>query len=472
MFPFALFLILLIAFPIYYIIPVKNRYVCLFVASYTFYALQGWEWLVHLVLITLVTYCVALLMEKKKSKAYLCVGVVSLTLIMMFYKFSSIIGHNVSKDFNYVAPIGIMFYSLAAIGYIVDVYNEKVRAEQNFVKYALFISFFPVVISGPIERSTNLLRQINEEIYFSYEKVRRGLLCILCGAFLKLFIADELAIVVDSAYSSYYDQTGATMMTAVVLFGIQLYVDFFSYSIMAVGVGNLFGYSVIDNFRRPYLSREIKEFWSRWHISLSSWLRDYVYIPLGGNRKGRIRKYVNLIITFIISGLWHGNGLNYLVWGMLHGVYQVLADCLAPFKKRCYSLSKIRTHCFSFRLLEACITFVLVDFAWLFFRAPSLKVSILILKKIVSEFELVQTITSKAYLMGYNMCGFYIRLLFVVILLIFEIIEERKFDVSEWFFSQNKYFRWGIYVMLNVFVIVGVIRSMGGDASTFIYAQF
>ena len=223
----------------------------------------------------------------------------------------------IQPAFDVVLPVGISFYTFQALSYTVDVYRKDIYAEKNILKYALFVSFFPQLVAGPIERSKNLLIQFNKEHHFDYNRVKNGLLLMLWGFFMKLVIADRVAMVVDQVYNNYTQYAGFEIAIATVFFAIQIYCDFGSYSNIAIGAAQVMGFTLMENFRQPYFSKSVAEFWRRWHISLSSWFRDYLYIPLGGNRKGKVLKYINLMIVFLTSGLWHGASWHFVVWGGL-----------------------------------------------------------------------------------------------------------------------------------------------------------
>lgn len=261
------------------------------------------------------------------KKCGLGISITSNLMILFFFKYFDFVISNINSilytlnieifepAFDVILPVGISFYIFQAIGYIIDVYRGEIRAEKNFFKYALFVSFFPQLVAGPIERSKNLLHQIDVPQKFSFERMREGLLVMLWGYFLKIVIADRIAIFVDKVYGNYMLYEGIYLSVASILFAFQIYCDFAGYSIIAIGVAKILGFQLMENFNAPYLAQSVSDFWRRWHISLSSWFRDYVYIPLGGNRRGKGKRYVNLLVVFIISGLWHGANWNFVVWG-------------------------------------------------------------------------------------------------------------------------------------------------------------
>ena len=266
-----------------------------------------------------------------------------------------------------ILPVGISFYIFQALGYLIDVYRGDIYAEKNFLQYALFVSFFPQLVAGPIERSKNLLKQLAETKTFNYENVRQGLLIMLWGYFLKMVIADRSAILVNAVYAKYLEYKGFQLITANILFAIQIYCDFMGYSTIAKGAAKVLGFDLMENFHEPYFACSIKDFWRRWHISLSTWFRDYLYIPLGGSRCSTWKKYRNIMITFVVSGLWHGASLTFVFWGFIHGAYQLLEDFIAPYVERIITKLKINTTVFSWKLLRILKTFILVDIAWIFF---------------------------------------------------------------------------------------------------------
>ncbi len=480
---FLIFLI--IVFIVYYSIPNRIRNGWLLIASYVFYAGWNLKYSAVLLLITLISYGTALAMPrmKKDKKWLLFLGVTVSLATLCLFKFwnfwidglNTIFGISdpaVGGLMSIAAPIGLSFFVLTAIGYMVDVYRGKYEPESDCIRYALFISFFPNIMSGPIERGSNLLKQFRSDITFEYDTVKHGLMLMFWGYFLKCLIANRAAVIVDAAFSSYAEQTGFTMLFAVILYGIQLYADFAGYSCIAIGIAETFGYHLIVNFKQPYFAKDMKDFWSRWHISLSTWLRDYVYIPLGGNRKGKLRQYLNLFITFLVSGIWHGNGWTYVIWGCIHGLYQVVEKLLSPFKKYFLDTFHIKTDCFSYRLFHAVPTFILVDFAWLFFRSPSAQDAVRIIKQIAGNFQFQSSVEEKRFLVGCDQKMLIILVIELIVVLLVDLLHESNISIMSWLNRQNKLFRWIIYLSGILVLITGMIHDYGLDASTFIYASF
>lgn len=333
----------LIFFPIaaigYYMIPHRVRYLWLLICSYYFYMCWNPVYVLLILFSTIITWVSGILLEfvkrrnmqehKRRIYKNMCV-IFSFTLnlcVLGYFKYANffidtinyvfkqlhIVYHAPSVDI--LLPVGISFYTFQALSYTMDVYRNEIKAEKNILRYALFVSFFPQLVAGPIERSKSLLCQLNEKHKISFEKIRSGFMLMLWGYFLKMVIADRIAIVVDVIYGDYTEYNGWYLIVASILFAVQIYCDFAGYSTIALGAGEIMGFSLTDNFNAPYFSQSVAEFWRRWHISLSSWFRDYLYIPLGGNRKGKTRKYFNLMIVFLCSGLWHGAHWNYVAWG-------------------------------------------------------------------------------------------------------------------------------------------------------------
>jgi D-alanyl-lipoteichoic acid acyltransferase DltB (MBOAT superfamily) len=347
-------------------------------------------------------------------------------------------------------PVGISFYTFQAIGYSIDVYRRDIKSENNLGVFALFISFFPQLVAGPIERASHLLPQFKEQKSFSYENFRNGLMIILFGFFLKLGLADRCAIYVDSIFNNISQHNGASYLLASFCFTFQIYGDFFGYSLIAIGSAKMLGYNMCDNFNRPYLSTSITEFWHRWHISLSSWFRDYVYIPLGGSRCSGIRRNMNLMATMLLSGLWHGASMNFVVWGGLHGiamcVERTLGIAKAPQNKLTYYI-RIAT------------TFIIVCFLWIFFRADTLTDALTIISGIFTDF-------GKPYIVWAHI----IIIAFVLFILAMqEIIYEKGFHVSS---IHNIWLRHSVryaFIVLTISFIM-LFGVLNGDQ--FIYFQF
>ena len=293
--------------------------------------------------------CLSYLKKNPLRKLVVALSFISNLGILVFYKYFDFILENinlileklnvqlVSNPFDIILPVGISFYTFQALSYTVDVYRKEIEAEKNPLKYALFVSFFPQLVAGPIERSKNLLNQIkhmDKMKLWNYDRVANGVIMMVWGMFQKMVIADRVSIFVDAVYDNLHAVGTMETVFAAVGFSIQIFCDFAAYSTIAIGAAKVMGFELMENFDTPYFATSIKDFWRRWHISLSTWFRDYLYIPMGGNRKGKFRKYFNLMVTFFVSGLWHGASWNYVVWGGLHGFYQVIGEVTEPVRKK------------------------------------------------------------------------------------------------------------------------------------------
>ena len=351
-------------------------------------------------------------------------------------------------------------------------YRKEIYAERNFLKYALFVSFFPQLVAGPIERSKNLLVQVSQKHTFSYERMRDGLLLMLFGYFLKMVIADRAAILVNFVFENYEAYEGIEIAIASFFFAIQIYGDFAGYSSIAIGAAWVMGFKLMQNFNHPYFALNVQDFWRRWHISLSSWFRDYVYIPLGGSRCSRLKKYRNLAIVFLTSGLWHGANWTYVMWGALHGFYQIMGDLLKPVRNKIETIFKVNTACFSYRLFNIIITFILVDFAWIFFRAPDINTTFTMIQQMFSVWNPWIFFDNSLYDMGLDRKNFWVLCFSVMILWIVSFVQERGIKIREELAKQNLLFRWIIYIVAILYILLYGIYGPGYNASQFIYFQF
>lgn len=380
---FAVFLP--VVFFLYWALPQKKRWIVLLISSYYFYMSWNVKYVVLILFTTAISYASAVLMEKYNKKStkrmLMLVAVAASLLVLFFFKYFDFAQNTLVRilqsfaielhpvTLSLMLPVGISFYTFQTLSYVIDVYKGEVEAEHNFFKYAAFISFFPQLVAGPIERTKNLLPQIDCEHHFTYEKGSYGMKLMAWGFFKKLVIADNLAVCVDMVFDDVSEYHGFALVLAVLFFTLQIYCDFSGYSDIAIGTAKLFDIDLMTNFKSPYFSASVKEFWRRWHISLSSWFRDYIYIPMGGNRVSRLRNMWNVLVTFTLSGLWHGAAFTYVVWGGLHGVMQCLENLLFPSKKKSDGQSKnTRDAVWWIRVF---VVFCFVAAAWCFFRAGS-----------------------------------------------------------------------------------------------------
>lgn len=458
-----------ILFLLYYAIPAKYnkiRNIFLLVVSYLLYI--QWKPIYALILlgITFVTFISAIAIEhSKNAKLILTIGVIISLLPLAFFKYFNFVNDTISETLaliglkfklsglNWAIPIGISFFTFQALGYLWDVYYKRQKAEHDFLSYALFVSFFPSILSGPINKATLVIPQIKKiRPYFDYSKAVEGLKMLLWGMFMKVVVADRVALYVDTVLPNYMHYTGISCFVASIFYTIQIYADFAGYSLMALGVGKTLGFELTENFRRPYFAYSITDFWRRWHISLSTWLKDYVYIPLGGSRCSKVRNYWNILVTFLVSGIWHGANWTFIVWGLIHGLFQIIEKMTG--QQKC-------VYGWFGRTIKIAITFLLVNFAWIFFRMPTLSDACGVIKRI---FDFSQPLT-------FEIGSRHIFVLIVMgttILFIKDLFDEFFPGRFQLFGSNNKIIRWLLYTSVLVLILLtGVF-----DAGQFIYANF
>lgn len=412
-------------------------------------------------------------------KTILCVSVIFILVVLLSTKYLKFIfrifgitcdGLNEMSILRDI-PIGISFFSLQIIGYLFDVYRNKFIAERDFTKYAAFVSFFPTIISGPITRADDILPEFDniENNDLSDDDISKGFLLLLWGMFQKMVIADRIAIYVDSVYASYNTVKPVILFIAVLLYGLEIYTDFSGYSDMVIGMSQIMGIHLKPNFRQPYFSQNISEFWGKWHISLSSWLRDYIYIPLGGNKRGKVIQYKNLMITFLVSGLWHGASWNYVIWGGLHGLYSITQKCLNLIKIKSDILS-LKVVNETIKIIKCFITFVVVDFAWIFFRATGGKEAIEIISILLDSYRMLFGIED-LFLYGLNKSNFILLFITLILLIIVDFFRT-KVDLTKKILELNVFSRWMIYYSLIFALFIFGIYGPGYDANAFVYQQF
>ncbi len=469
---FGVFLV--IVFLLYYIVPHKYRWGFLLLASYAFYMNLHLWYGILLFLTTLLTYGLAISLENAHSsgqkKRALLLGILPLVLILVFFKTANPVIQRMNAliaegrlsiqpiTMTILLPAGVSFYFFQSMGYLIDVYRGKTKAERHFGYYALFVSFFPQLLSGPIGRAGELLPQYKKKRRFHYNNVTYGLKLMAWGYFKKLVIADVFAITVNKLYNNVYSYVGLAFIVVTVMFAVEIYCDFSGYSDIAIGCAKLFGIDLMTNFKSPYFSFSIKEFWSRWHISLSSWFRDYVYIPLGGNRVPKWRHLLNLLLTFLVSGFWHGSTLTFLLWGGIHGLLQIIETIIYP---------KGKAHKKHFWQLP--LTFIVLCFTWIFFRANNIKDAMWVISRLFWDASRPLNYLKTALIcldMSYLQLG--LMWVPVLVLAVYDLL-SLKFDVIKAVSRQKCFIRWPIYVLL---LVVIALFSPKGIATEFIYFQF
>ncbi len=430
-------------FCLYYAVPLSLRRYVLLIGSAVFYlSLNGTVFFLLFLMTVILTYIFGIILEQKRIKIMLWAAVLIVIGPLLIGRFS---GYADFLRYRWILPVGISFYSLQIIGYLVDVYRGKYPAERDLFSFALFISWFPQIIQGPIARYDALSSQLNTGHHFDRRRTGLAVKTILGGLFLKMVIADRAGIFVDAVYGDTGAYGGGFLWLAAILYTVQIYADFLSCVTVSIGVSRLFGIELMNNFDHPYTAVSVRDFWRRWHISLSTWLRDYVYIPLGGNQHGKARRYINLLVTFAVSGLWHGAGLKYLVWGLLHGFYQITEDYIHV-NSRIFTLFRVMI-------------------GWVIFRASRLREALSVLLEMFTRVHL-QEFTAQA-------------------------LAETGFDVKEIIVFLVSMLAWAVYSKWNrkaeklpesvqlcaVIIIIAVIwvfgiYGIGFEAKDFIYGEF
>ncbi len=476
---FAVFLPLV--FALHWLLPHRLRWAALLLASYIFYLSWDVRYVLFLLASTLVTFGAAILLERAKKgrrTIFVFALLVSFAALLVFKYLPffaetatavfGLLGVTLKEQtFSLLLPIGISFYTFQSVGYLIDVYRGDIKAERHLGYYALFVSFFPQVLSGPIGRAKDLLPQYRAERTFSYGEATDGLKRMVWGFFKKLAVADVLAVSIDKVFANLPAYRGFTLVLTAVFYALQIYCDFSGYSDIAVGTAKLLGIRLPENFDLPYFSTTLKEFWSRWHVSLSTWFRDYLYIPLGGSRVGKLRHYFNLLVTFLVSGLWHGASWSYVLWGGIHGAGQIAENAvhIRPCKKKNGLV----------RLLRALPVFLFVTAAWVFFRAKTLPDAIYVFTHLFTGIS-----QPLAYLKGaisgsgsFITGGAAMLSLFVFSLLPLVVPEylaaRRGQSVTAFFSGRKKAVQWIIYIVLVCLIL---FVSQKGVAAAFVYAQY
>ena len=460
-----------IVFALYWWLPNRFRIGLLLIASYYFYMSWNVKYVVLILFTTIVSYTAALLIAKSSSlrtkKCILTLSLIACLGVLFVFKYFNFFTGALADFLNMFAlhlhpmtlklllPVGISFYTFQTLGYVIDVYRGTTKPERNFLVYATFISFFPQLVAGPIERTNNLLPQIKAVHEFDYPQAVYGIKLMAWGFFKKLCIADILAFrVVDMVFSDLYRYNGLELLIAVFFFTIQIYCDFSGYSDIARGCSKMLGIDLMENFRSPYFSASLREFWNRWHISLSTWFRDYVYIPLGGNRCGKFRHNMNLLLTFAISGLWHGANWTFLVWGILHGAGQVIENALT-------SRQKQEPHGLVW-CVRVLVTFVFVMLGWVFFRTQNFSEALYVIRSIFSG------ITGGIYFYEFSRLRKAAAGLCIIILMLWDYFSLKYDVIAEITSCRSAILRYAFYFMLLTLLLL--LRALA--PVDFVYFQF
>ncbi len=457
----------------YFLLPGKFRWVLLLGASMYFYMAFVPIYILILGFTIVIDYIAGIVIERsqgRKRKLFLIMSLVANIGVLAVFKYYNFINSNITDMLHWInvdnqlpylkilLPIGLSFHTFQAMSYTIEVYRGNHKAEHHFGIYSLYVMFYPQLVAGPIERPQNILYQMHRTHKFSYDNLKSGLGLMLWGLFKKIVIADRLSIYVSSVYVHPEVHNGTTVLLASFVFAIQIYCDFSGYSEIAIGAARTMGYDLMTNFRRPYFATSIREFWSRWHISLSTWFRDYLYIPLGGNRVSKARGALNLFLVFLISGLWHGANFTFIIWGALHGAYLVIGNFLRPYFPKITSTSPVVK--FFVNTFNTGVTIVLVTFAWIFFRADNMHIVGVMLNDL-------KTFGERPYL-GDNVSNFGYCVIAMAILFIAEYKVEKMPGKFRIYNSKYPLVRWAtIMALIFCIILFGVVNG-----SQFIYFQF
>lgn len=462
----------LIFFPVvtilYFVLPHRFRWLLLLLASCIFYMAFIPAYILILFVTIIVDYCAGIWIEKtsgQKRKIFLVASIITNVGFLAVFKYWGFATENLNAlaDFlhwNYtiptlkiLLPVGLSFHTFQAMSYTIEVYRGRQAAERHFGIYALYVMFYPQLVAGPIERPQNLIHQFYEQHYFEYKRVTDGLKLMLWGLFKKVVIADRVAIMVDAVYDDPTGYHGVALIIATVFFAFQIFCDFSGYSDIAIGSAQVMGFKLMTNFNRPYFSKSISEFWKRWHISLSTWFRDYLYIPLGGNRVSKLRCYFNLFFVFLVSGFWHGANWTFVIWGALHGFYLLFASWTKNVREKFAVLSGLTRWPILRKFFRAGVTFALVCLGWIFFRARNVGEAFYIIKHLadgagnfftdIFRWDFVQ----HDIFLGQTPGRIFVAISAIIFMETIHLMQRRG-SLREALAKKPIYIRWGVYLAL------------------------
>lgn len=454
---------------LFYLLPSKYRWIHLLVASSVFYMFFIPQYILILLVTILIDYYAAIWIERTtadKKKTYLVISIISTCLVLFVFKYFDFFNQNMlwlshkfgfhypEKVIKFILPIGLSFHTFQSLSYVIEVYKGRQKAEKHFGIYSLYVMFYPQLVTGPIERPQNLLVQLREEKKFEYSNLAEGMRLILFGLFIKMVIADNIAVYVDQIYGDPASYSSVSILIGLGFYSFQIYCDFYGYSTIAVGCAKAMGYNLMDNFKNPYLAKSIGEFWQRWHISLSTWFRDYVYFSLGGNKVKIQRWMLNILIIFVLSGLWHGSNWTFVLWGFAHGFVYILESLFNKIVTIKIKSSKIITRISNVFLIAK--TFIIVTFIWILFRANDIQQVSTILHSLVENYDINDNFSVD------------IRTWLLLALFIFMDVKLFNTRFDFWCTTRPAIFRWTLYTAM-IFLII-VYSSVNNFP--FIYFQF
>jgi alginate O-acetyltransferase complex protein AlgI len=464
----------------YFLLPGKTQKYYLLFGSYAFYMYARPAFGLLILAGTVVSYFCARSFEDGvlgRKRLWIAIGAVYTIGVLFVFKYLDffcgtamrVMGRSYAHQLALVLPVGISFFTFAVAGYLFDVESGKIKAERNFINFAVFVSFFPTIMAGPIGYARNFLPQLSAPKKYDAGRVQRGILRFTWGAAKKLVAADTLAIIVNTVYGDVSGFSNGLVLLAAAAYSLQIYFDFSAYTDMAVGTAEVLGFSVMENFRSPYLVTSVKEFWKKWHISLTSWLREYIYFPLGGSRRGKTRTYFNVLVVFAVSGLWHGAAFTFIIWGLLNGVYQVAGELTKGARSRLRAFLRIPEDSRLLWLWRCAVTFALVTVAWVFFRAGSVSQAVLIIERMLSVF------VSGFGVMDFASLGLMKRQAVVLLLSLIPFVTEdiyiaRGKQRPE--LEKRELGYWAAVVMLAVLIVSFGNYGEGFNPQDFVYFKF
>ena len=467
-------------FLLYYLLPKKYQKWVLLAGNYVFY--MWWRPAFGALILagTLISYWAALAYSKGalgRKKLWITLGVCYNLGVLFVFKyldffcstFARVLGLNYGHELTLLLPVGISFFTFSAAGYLFDVCKGKIEAEKNFLDFSVFVSFFPTIMAGPIGYARNFLPQLDGTKAFDLARVKRGILRFAWGMVKKMVVADTIAVIVNTVYADAANFSNGLVLLAAAAYSMQIYFNFSAYSDMAIGTAQALGFSVMENFDAPYLVASVKDFWKKWHISLTSWLREYIYFPLGGSRCKKWRTYFNVMVVFAVSGLWHGAAFSFVVWGLLNGAYQVIGEITLPARKKLRAALRVRESSRVLWLWRCAVTFALVTIAWVFFRAGSVAQGLYLVKRIL-------TILTDGFggfalgTLGLLKRQAILLALYTAVFVAADIFQAARKSLPA--LEETDFAYWGVILVLALSVVFFGVYGRGFNPQDFVYFKF